>query len=168
MAMNIEPDARKRQILIWYVLAAMFGVLLFQQFWSSYSQVETIPYSQFETLLDQNKVAEVTVAADSIQGTLKEPLPDGKREFYAVRVDPQIFDKLAAHQVVVNGTATSGIVATILSWVIPVVIFYVIWCFCSGACRKARLWRADDRGQVARQGLRGSRYQGDIQGHRRR
>jgi len=129
MAMNIEPDARKRQILIWYVLAAMFGVLLFQQFWSSYSQVETIPYSQFETLLDQNKVAEVTVGADSIQGTLKEPLPDGKREFYAVRVDPQIFDKLTAHHVVVNGTATNGVVATILSWVVPVVIFYLVWMF---------------------------------------
>jgi cell division protease FtsH len=125
----MEPDARKRQIMIWYVLAAVFGVLLFQQFWSSYSQVETISYSQFETLLDQSKVAEVTVGADSIQGTLKEPLPDGKKEFYAVRVDPQIFDKLAAHQVVVNGAATSGVLQTVLSWVIPVVIFYLVWMF---------------------------------------
>jgi len=129
MAMNMEPDARKRQIMIWYVLAAMFGVLLFQQFWSSYSQVETISYSQFETLLDQNKIANVTVGADSIQGTLKEPLPDGRRQFYAVRVDPQIFAKLAAHQVVVNGAPASGMVETILSWVVPVVIFYLVWMF---------------------------------------
>jgi cell division protease FtsH len=129
MPTNMEPDARKRQIMIWYVLAALFGVLLFQQFWSSYSQVETISYSQFETLLDQNKIAEVTVAADSIQGTLKEALPDGKRQFYAVRVDPQVFEKLAAHQVVVNGAATSSVVETILSWVIPVVIFYLVWMF---------------------------------------
>ncbi len=125
----MEPDARKSQIMIWYILAAIFGVLLFQQFWSSYSQVDTISYSQFETLLDQNKVAEVTVGPDSIQGTLKEALPDGKKEFYAVRVDPQIFDKLAAHQVVVNGAATGGLVQTILSWVVPVVIFYLIWMF---------------------------------------
>ncbi len=48
----MEPDARKRQFMIWYVLAAMLGILLFQAFWSSYSQVETIPYSEFETLLD--------------------------------------------------------------------------------------------------------------------
>ena len=129
MPMNMEPDARKRQFMIWYVLAAVFGVLLFQQFWTSYSQVETIPYSQFETLLDQNKVAEVTVGTDSIQGTLKEPLPDGKREFYAVRVDPQLFDKLAAHQVVVNGAASSSVIQTILSWVIPVGIFYLVWMF---------------------------------------
>jgi cell division protease FtsH len=125
----MQPDARKRQILMWYVLAAVFGVLLFQQFWSSYSQVETISYSQFEALLDQNKVAEVTVGPDSIQGRLKQALPDGKTEFYAVRVDPQIFDKIAAHQVVVNGAATNGLVQTLLSWIIPVVIFYLIWMF---------------------------------------
>ena len=86
-----------------YVLVAVLGVLLLQGFWTSYSQVETIPYSEFETLLDQGKVAEVTVGADSIQGTVKEPLPSGKREFFAVRVDPQLAEKLASHQVVVKG-----------------------------------------------------------------
>ena len=50
--------------MIWYVLAAVLGVLLFQQFWTSYSQVETIPYSEFEALLGQGKVAEVTVSTD--------------------------------------------------------------------------------------------------------
>jgi len=127
--MATESDARKRQFMIWYVLAAMFGVLLFQQFWTSYSQVETIPYSQFETLLDQDKVAEVTVGADSIQGKLSESLPSGKREFFTVRVDPQLAQKLATHHVVVNGAASGGIVQTILSWVIPVVIFYIAWMF---------------------------------------
>ena len=125
----MEPDARKRQFMIWYLVAAAVGVLLFQAFWTSYTQVETIPYSQFETLLDQNKVAEVTVGADSIQGTLTEPLPSGKREFFAVRVDPQLAEKLASHKVVVKGAASGGIIQTILSWVIPAVLFYVVWMF---------------------------------------
>jgi len=125
----MEPDARKRQIMIWYVLAAGLGLLLFQAYWVSYSQVDTIPYSQFESLLDQNKVAEVTVGTDSVQGTLKEALPDGKTQFYAVRVDPQLADKLAGHNVVVNGAPSSGLLQTILSWVIPAVFFYLIWIF---------------------------------------
>ena len=112
--MNMEPDARKRQIMIWYVLAAVVGILLFQVVWASYSRVEAIPYSEFEALLDQGKVVDVTVGADFIQGTLKEPLPSGKREFFVVRVDPQLADKLASHQVVVNGTASGGVVQTIL------------------------------------------------------
>jgi cell division protease FtsH len=125
----MEPDARKRQFMIWYVLAAVLGVLLFQQFWASYSQVETIAYSEFEALLDQGKVADVTVSTDSIQGTLKEALPSGKREFFAVRVDPQLAERLASHQVVVKGAASGGFVQIILSWVIPVVIFYLAWTF---------------------------------------
>ena len=115
--------------MVWYTVAAVIGVLLFQYFWISYSQIETIPYSQFEQLLADGKVAEVTVGADSIAGTLKEPLPSGKREFFAVRVDPQLADKLAAQHVVVRGVPSGGIIQTILSWVIPAVIFYFVWTF---------------------------------------
>ena len=105
---KIPSDARKRQITIWYVLAAMLGVLLFQAWWASYSQVETIPYSQFESLLDQDKVAQVTVGPDSIQGTLKEALPSGERDFFAARVDPQLAEKLAKHEVIVTGAPAGG------------------------------------------------------------
>jgi cell division protease FtsH len=125
----MEADARKRQFMIWYVLAAFLGLLLFQQFWTSYSQVETIPYSQFETLLDQDKVAEVTVSTDSVQGILREPLPDGKREFFAVRVDPKLAEKLAGHNVTVKGATSSGFIQVLLSWVIPIGLFYLAWTF---------------------------------------
>ena len=51
--------------------------MLIQYLWVQYTQIETIPYSQFEQLLDQNKISEVLVGSDTIQGTLKEPFPDG-------------------------------------------------------------------------------------------
>jgi len=123
----MEPEARKREIMTWYTVAAVIGVLLFQYFWVSYSQIETIPYSEFERLLGEGKVAEVTVGADSIQGSLKEPLPGGKRAFFAVRVDPQLADKLAAQNVVVRGAPSGGLIQTILSWVVPAIIFYLVW-----------------------------------------
>src|SRR3974377_1878492 len=126
---NPSPDARKRQVTVWYVLAAMLGVLLFQWWWAGYSQRATIPYSHVESLLQQEKVAQVTVSADSIHGTLEEPLPNGKRDFFVTRVDPQLAEKLARHQVVVTSVPIGGFVQTILSWVIPVVIFYLIWMF---------------------------------------
>jgi cell division protease FtsH len=119
----MEPEIRKRQIMIWYTVAAVIGVLLFQYFWTSYSQIETIPYSEFERLLGEGKVAEVTVGTDSIEGSLKEPLPNGERAFYAVRVDPQLADKLSAHNVQVKGAPSGGLVATILTWIAPVIFF---------------------------------------------
>jgi cell division protease FtsH len=123
----MEPDARKRQIMIWYTVAAIIGVLLIQFFWVSYTQVETIPYSEFERLLGEGKVAEVTVGADSLQGTLKEPLPNGKRAFFAIRVDPQLANQLTAQHVVVKGAPSGGLIQTILSWAVPAVLFYLVW-----------------------------------------
>ena len=70
----MEPQKRKFQITIWYVAIAVAGVLLFQQFWSAYTEIATIPYSQFEQLLNDGKIAEVSVSADTVRGTVKEPL----------------------------------------------------------------------------------------------
>jgi len=115
--------------MIWYVIAALIGVFLIQSIWTSYSKVATIPYTQFEKLLASDQVAKVTVSRDSIQGTLKEPLADGKKSFFTTRVDPQLASKLAAHGVEVTGTQSSGLVQNILSWVIPLGIFYLMWLF---------------------------------------
>ena len=123
----MDTDVRKRNIMLWYTIAAVVGVLAVQALWTSNSQVDTIPYSRFEELLNEGKIAEVTIGSESIQGQLKEALPDGKRAFYTVRVDPQLADKLAKHDVVVRGTPSGGVIETILSWVIPAILFYVIW-----------------------------------------
>jgi len=125
----MEPNTRKRQIMIWYVIAALFGVFLIQSFWTSYSAVETIPYSQFEKLLAGDQIAKVTVSQNAIHGTLKEALPSGKKSFFTTRVDPQLAGKLAAHGVEVTGTPSSGLIQDILSWVIPIGIFYLVWLF---------------------------------------
>ena len=83
-----EPEERKHQFAVWYFFAAFLGVMFIQYLWVQYTQIETIPYSQFEQLLDQNKISEVLVGSDTIQGTLKEPFPDGRKLFSTIRVDP--------------------------------------------------------------------------------
>jgi len=124
-----EPEERKHQFAIWYVFAAFLGVMLIQSLWLRFTQVDTIPYSQFEQLLDENKIAKVLVGQETVQGTLKEPLPDGRKEFYTVRVEPELADKLRAHGVDVTGAPSSTILSTILSWVLPIFIFYLIWTY---------------------------------------
>src|SRR6266849_6776561 len=108
-----EPEERKHQFATWYIFAAFLGVMLVQSLWLRFTQVDTIPYSQFEQLLDENKIAEVLVGQETIQGTLKEPFPDGRKEFYTVRVEPDVAD----------------LSSTILSWVLPIFIFYLIWTY---------------------------------------
>jgi cell division protease FtsH len=124
-----EPEERKHHFAIWYVFAAFLGVMLIQYLWLVYTQVETIPYSQFEQLLNENKISEVLVGNDAIHGTLKQPLPDGRKLFYTVRVDLALADKLKAHGVTITGAPSSNFLSTILSWALPIFIFYLIWTY---------------------------------------
>src|SRR5260370_986727 len=124
-----EPEERKQRFVTWYIFAALLGVMLVQFLWLTFTQVETIPYSQFEQLLADNKISEVLVGTETIQGTLKEPFPDGRKLFYTVRVDPELADKLKEHGVAITGTPSSSFLSTILSWVLPIFIFYLIWTY---------------------------------------
>jgi cell division protease FtsH len=124
-----EPEERKHQFATWYVFAAFLGVMLVQFLWLRFTQVDTIPYSQFEQLVEENKIAEVLVGQETVQGILKEPFPDGRKMFYTVRVEPELADKLRAHGVVITGAPSSTFLSTILSWVLPIFIFYLIWTY---------------------------------------
>lgn len=44
---------KKQQVNVWYVLLAMLALLLFQSWWIEQRQIETLPYSQFEKLLQE-------------------------------------------------------------------------------------------------------------------
>jgi cell division protease FtsH len=124
-----EPEERKHQFATWYIFAAFLGLMLIQYLWLQFTQIETIPYSQFEQLLEENKISEVLVGSETIQGTLKEPFPDGRKLFTATRVDPELADKLSAHGVKVTGAPSSSLLSTILSWVLPIFGFYLIWTY---------------------------------------
>src|SRR6516165_2948286 len=129
----MQPDSsqRKQAVAISYIFAAGLGMILLQWLFTTYNTIETIPYSQFEQLVDQGKVAEVGVGQDSIQGKLKEneKLESGKSAFITARVDPALAAKLAAKGIVVNGVPSGGFLQTLLSWVVPALLFYLMWVF---------------------------------------
>ena len=114
---------------IWYLLAGLAGFLLVAWLYENAKPVAVIPYSQFETLVFQDKVKDVTVGQDSITGTLKTPLPDGSLDFATTRVDPEIAAALAEKNVVVRGSPSGNWLVTLLSWTVPALLFYLLWYF---------------------------------------
>lgn len=50
---------KKFHINFWYVIAAVLGMLLIQDLYLESRKLTPIPYSQFEKLLDEDKVKEV-------------------------------------------------------------------------------------------------------------
>ena len=127
--MDSDSSSRKQTVAIGYFVAAGIAMLLLQWVLATYNTVDTIPFSEFEQLVAQGRVTEVAVGQDAIQGKLKDKLPSGKSTFVTARVDPALAEKLEAKGVVVTGVPSGGLFQTILSWVAPALMFYLIWIF---------------------------------------
>src|SRR5947209_1633318 len=127
--MGSDPSSRKQTVAIGYIFAAAIGMIVLQWLFVTYSNIDTIPYSEFEKLVARGSVSEVAVGQDAIQGKLKDKLPSGKSAFVTARVDPALAEKLDAKGVVVTGVPSGGLFQTILSWIVPAFMFYLIWIF---------------------------------------
>lgn len=125
--MDSEQISRKQTITMAAIFAGCILLVVLQFITTTYNSIETIPYSQFEQLLAQEKLAEVSVGSDTIQGKLKEPLPSGKSAFVTARVDLALAEKLAARGVSVTGVPSSSGLQSLLSWIFPVIVFFLIW-----------------------------------------
>ena len=124
-----SPMDRRTTINIWYIVAAVAGFMLVQGFYQSSKQYTTIPYSQFERLLDEDKIDKVWIEKDSIQGTLKEAEKDGLKQFVTTRVDSGLAARLDGHHVTYFGEVPSTWLTDILSWVLPTLLFFGVWMF---------------------------------------
>ena len=120
---------KKFQINFWYIIIAILGILMVQNFYKEYTKVEPIPYSRFHTLLEQDKIAEIAITENHIYGTLKDKGPNGLKEFVTTRVEPELADKLDKHNVTYTGVVQSTWVRDLLSWIVPTALFIGIWLF---------------------------------------
>jgi len=120
---------KKTQFNIWYLVLALFGIMLFQQWWHTSREVEVIPYSRFEQLLKDGKIEEVFVRDQYLEGRLKLPLDDGRERFVTTRVDPELSDHLDRYDVKYTGVVESNFLRDLLSWVLPVLFFFALWMF---------------------------------------
>ena len=127
--MESDSSSRKQAITIGYIFAAAIGMVLLQWALTTYNTVDTIPYSEFEQLVARGNVTEVAVGQDTIQGKLKEKLADGKSAFVTARVDAAMAERLEAKGVTVTGVPSGGLFQTILAWIVPALMFYLIWIF---------------------------------------
>ena len=113
----------------WFAVFAIVGVLAVQFLWRDMQGVEALPYSQFQRLLEQGQVVDVAISENTIQGTLKDALPSGNRQFRTTRVDLELVDELKIRGVEFRGEIESTLLRDLLSWILPAAIFVGIWLF---------------------------------------
>jgi cell division protease FtsH len=114
-----------RKSLLW-MLVALIALSVAQQWWRQAQEIEVVPYSEFEQLLAQDKIAEVTVSENRITGKLKAP-ENGKTVAVANLVPPEVAERLEKYNVPYRRTIENTFLRDLLSWVVPALVFVGIW-----------------------------------------
>jgi cell division protease FtsH len=134
-----------QKVAFGYLVAVVLALALIQSFLSA-PHPESISYSEFKTLVRKGKVSDLlldgqvitgTLAADGLEGVLpKEKIEALKRSgagtyrFVTVRVDdPSLVTELEAANVKFTGRAENTWISTVLSWVVPALLFMGVWVF---------------------------------------
>ncbi|MDH3443751.1 MAG: ATP-dependent zinc metalloprotease FtsH [Deltaproteobacteria bacterium] len=141
-------EKRQQQFSVSYFLVAL-GVIFALQFLLVSRSVETLGYSQFKTLLKRGLVTNLIISEKSIRGDV---MPEGLKEalsaeryallqkdieeerksvpFVVVRVeDAQLIADLEAAKIPFKGEVTSEWLTTLLSWIIPLALFLILWSY---------------------------------------
>jgi cell division protease FtsH len=116
---------------MWYVLLGIWVVLIIQNAIFSAFSIRTIPYSEFLKALSENRVTEVAITSNIIQGRMKSAgdSSDAGQPFRTIRVDPELSDLLSGHNIQFKGEIESTFVRDLLSWIVPIIMFVGVWYF---------------------------------------
>lgn len=120
---------RTTKINIWYVILAVFGVILLRDIWVQQQHVEVIPYSEFRALLAEGKVAEVGIGPERITGAFKQTVEGQKTHFVTARVEPDLAEALTKYGVKFYAQPESGLLKNLVGWLVPVAGFVLVWMF---------------------------------------
>lgn len=119
---------KKTEINIWYWIIAMMVVILVQDIIAATSDTASISYSQFEQYLADGYIQSVAVGSDRITGVFETPV-DGRNRFVTNIVDPAILNRIDESNVEISGVPENTWIGTVLSWVVPALVFFAVWMF---------------------------------------
>jgi cell division protease FtsH len=135
---------KKQTFSLWYVLAALVGLILMQEFFTP-RHTQTLTYSEFKQALMAGKLDDVVIADGIATGKLRaegleQILPKEKLEvlkraggehgFATVLVnDPGLVAQLDAAKVRYGSVRESKWLGALISWVAPALVFFGIWWF---------------------------------------
>ena len=112
-----------------YLVIALLAVVILRDAWVGMSQVQTIPYSEFQHHLKSGELEEIAISNNLIQGKLKKPTSDGRTRIVTTRVDPELARDLGQYDVKFSGVVENTFFRDMLGWIVPAVIFFGIWMF---------------------------------------
>ena len=114
---------------IWYFIAAFLALLFLQYLWTAGQETQSVTYSQFQQMLKDGRVENIIVGPNTIYGDVKVPAGAEKKHFMTARVDTDIARELQQYGVAYSGEPDRSLIRDVLSWIIPVLLFFGLWMF---------------------------------------
>ena len=122
----MKPSPSTARFSIWYFLIAILVIGYLQPYLFA-SNVETIPYSRLKQYIAAGTVKELVIGPSKIDGRLKG-LPE--QRITTIRVnDVDLVKELEGHGISYSGRNDSNFLSVLLTWIIPLGLFFVIWRF---------------------------------------
>jgi len=118
---------REHHINFWYVILAFLAILFIQDLLVRSASTKIIPYSEFQSLLQQQKLTDIVVGPTTITGKYKDPADATVPGFSTTRVDPALVQQLTQAGVTFTGEPGPGLLETVLGWFMPAVGFFLLW-----------------------------------------
>jgi cell division protease FtsH len=110
---------------LWYGLAFLLLLGLAQVYYLTPGG-QSIPYSEFKTLIKNGQIDEVTIGDQVIRGTQKQE----PHQFTVTRVeDPKLTEELEGKGIKYTGEVANRWLPELLGWIIPLLFFIGIWGF---------------------------------------
>ncbi len=133
----------QQRFSIWYFIATFVGLLLIQSLLFA-PHTENISYRDFKLLLKAGKVEDLALGERTIAGRLKtdglegllpaekitelQRVGQGEHRFVTVKLeDPTLIPGLEAAGIQFRGRIESNWLGTLLSWILPALVFVGIW-----------------------------------------
>ena len=120
---------KKTSFNLWYVMAAVLAILLFQGVLEQVRRVQPISYSTFQSYLADKRIDQLVVTESRITGHIRDPKPGEPTGFVTARVDPDFARQLEQAGVEFTGGSDESFIGNILSWILPMALFLGVWIF---------------------------------------
>ncbi|NKE73270.1 ATP-dependent zinc metalloprotease FtsH [Candidatus Manganitrophus noduliformans] len=138
-------ESKQQTFSFWYFIIAMIALLAVESYFVS-PHAETLSYSEFKVLLKAGKVSNLTLGERDISGQFHsegvqglfpeergkelEELEGSEHRFITTRVDdPSLIEELDRMKVQYAGKVETTWIVTLLSWIIPALLFFGLWAF---------------------------------------
>ncbi len=124
---NQDKRNKTKKFTYLYFIFVLLILGLFNVYLYTKEEIKTLQYSEFKELITKGKISGLGIDKETIEGELS--LEDGKKiKFLTIRVeDPELINDLQKSNIKYTGRTENRVIATIISWVLPLVFMILIW-----------------------------------------